>query len=184
MHYQRKSSSPVNNAPPVLAKQSSCDGEHDSSDSSNVADKKRKPSRHKWVPLDIDLKNHNRRESARNKSQPASDSQSTVSDGDRDWRAERAKDKAARVPRPASAVPRGRGRARGPRRGHFNRPPNRMPSDPDYADYPSDYLQINNYGGVDSSGYMLPFMGTFFYNSTNYVNLDSPTLKDYIKKQM
>lgn len=35
-----------------------------------------------------------------------------------------------------------------------------------------------------SSAFLVPYMGTFYYNTNNYVNLDGPTLKEYIKKQM
>lgn len=35
-----------------------------------------------------------------------------------------------------------------------------------------------------SSAFLVPYMGTFYYSSNNYVNLDGTTLKEYIKKQM
>lgn len=105
---------------------------------------KRKPYKHKWVPLEIDLTKSNKHE--RRKPDRSGDAQSTVSDGDRDWRAERELNVPAhngRHQRPASAAPRGRGgRSRGGRRGPFNRAANRIPSDPDYADYPADFTQV------------------------------------------
>lgn len=111
------------------------------------AEDKRKPSKHKWVPLEIDLSKSNKHE--RRKPERSGDVQSTVSDGDRDWRAERELSTPVhngRHQRPASAVPRGRGgRSRGGRRGPFNRPANRIPSDPDYADYPADFTQVGLY---------------------------------------
>lgn len=80
---QRKSNSPVS-AQPIQKQQSLED--HEDSDS----DKRRKSSKQKWVPLDIDLtKSHSKRDhSPRRRSDRSSEAQSTVSDGDRDWRAE------------------------------------------------------------------------------------------------
>ncbi|KAJ8926934.1 hypothetical protein NQ314_020786 [Rhamnusium bicolor] len=104
---------------------------------------KRKSSKHRWVPLEIDLSKTNKND--RRKSDRSGDVQSTVSDGDRDWRAERELNGPLHVrhQRPASAAPRGRGgRTRGGRRGPFNRPANRTPSDPEYPDYPADYIQV------------------------------------------
>lgn len=89
---------------------------------------------------------------------------------------------AGRQPRPASAAPRGgRGRNRGGRRANYNRPANRLPSEPDYPDYPTDYTQLPKFGAA-IDGFLVPYMGTFFYNSSNYLN--NSNLKDYIKKQI
>lgn len=111
--------------------------EQDDSDS----EKKRKLTKQKWVPLEIELpKGHGKYDTSPRR---RNDAHSTTSDGDRDWRAEREKSNSAGRPsRPASAIPRGRGRNRGGRRAPFNRPANRMPSDPDYSDYPTDFVQV------------------------------------------
>lgn len=113
---------------------------------------KRRPSKHKWVPLEIDIPKNNKHE--RRKPDRSGDAQSTVSDGDRDWRAERELSHAhnGRHQRPASAAPRGRGgRSRGGRRGPFNRPANRLPTDPDYPDFPADFAQVDSFlsGGLE-----------------------------------
>lgn len=42
---------------------------------------------------------------------------------------------------------------------------------------------MNKFGQADPS-YMMPYMGTFYFNNQNFVNLDTITLKEYIKKQM
>ncbi|KAF5286771.1 hypothetical protein FQR65_LT12441 [Abscondita terminalis] len=177
---ERKSISPVGN-PPVLNKQHSSDVEAESSEPS---DKKKKSNKHKWVPLDIDLKGNSKREiTPRHKSDRSGDAQSTVSDSDVDWRSEKDKEhseKGNKHSRPSSTAPRGRGRNRGSRRGQFNRQNVRGSSDSEYLDFPSDYLQVVNF----NSTVVPPYMGTFYYNSNNYINLDSPTLKDYIKKQI
>lgn len=183
---ERKSTSPIGN-PPLLTKQHSSDVEPDGSEPS---DKKKKSSKYKWLPLEIELtKGKTKREtSPRQKGDRPTDAQSTVSDGDGDWRAEKDKDlsdKSGRHSRPSSTASRGRGRNRGGRRGQFGRPSNRSGSDPDYPDFPADYMQGNNFGSSsDPVGFVVPYMGTFYYNSNNYINLDSPTLKDYIKKQI
>lgn len=96
--------------------------------------------------MEIDLtKGKTKREtSPRQKADRSGDGQSTVSDGDGDWRAEKDKDhveKGGRHSRPSSTAPRGRGRNRGGRRGQFNRPSNRT-SDPEYPDFPADYVQV------------------------------------------
>ncbi|KAJ8923701.1 hypothetical protein NQ315_010282, partial [Exocentrus adspersus] len=144
---------------------------------------KRKASKHRWVPLEIDLPKSNKHE--RRKPERSGDAQSTVSEGDRDWRAERelsASVHNGRHQRPASAAPRGRGgRTRGGRRGPFNRPANRMPSDPDYSDYPGDFAQL---GKFDGPNFLVPYMGTYYFNSNSYLNLDEPTLKEYIRNQI
>lgn len=107
-------------------------------------DDKRKPSKHKWVPLEIDLSKANKND--RRRSDRQGDVQSTVSEGDRDWRAERDLNGHAyngKHQRPVSAAPRGRGnRSRGGRRAPFNRPANRMSGDTEYPDYPSEF-QVN-----------------------------------------
>lgn len=119
--------------------------EHEDSDS----DRRRKPAKQKWVPLEIDLtKAHSKRDhSPRRRNDRSSEAQSTVSDGDRDWRAELrdSVNQSGRQSRPASAAPRsGRGRNRGGRRANYNRPANRLPSEPDYPDYPTEYSQVNS----------------------------------------
>ncbi|XP_044256944.1 la-related protein 1-like isoform X1 [Tribolium madens] len=139
---------------------------------------KKKSTKHKWVPLEIDLtKAHKKDQSPRRRADR--DAQSTVSDGDRDWRAELRDGPQVngRYPRPASVAARGRGRNRGGRRTTFNRPTNRMPTDPDYIDFPAEYAQF-------ATQNFMPYMGTFYFNSNNYGSLDKPTLKEYIRNQI
>lgn len=45
------------------------------------------------------------------------------------------------------------------------------------------HSQVNKFGAADPN-YMMPYMGTFYFNNSNYVNLDNTTLKEYIRKQM
>lgn len=127
---QRKSSSPVISS-----------GKNVTSEviEENENDKKKKPSKHKWVPLEIDLTKAGKRDQA--SKQKSGDAQSTVSEGDRDWREARDNHN-SRHPRPNSAAPRGRGRNRGGRRGPFSKSAHRMSSDTDFSDYPADFSQV------------------------------------------
>lgn len=43
------------------------------------------------------------------------------------------------------------------------------------------FLQTHKYEHTDS-GYMIPYMGTCYFNNANYI--DTTTLKEYIRKQM
>ncbi|CAH2006216.1 unnamed protein product [Acanthoscelides obtectus] len=147
-------------------------------------DDKKKATKQKWVPLDIDLKKTNKQD--RRRSDRSGDAQSTVSEGDRDWRAEREMNgHVIRQARPASAAPRGRGgRSRGARRAPFNRPTNRLPSDPDYPDFPLEYHMSRFSGSLDGHNFVVPYMGTYYFNSNSYLSLDGPTLKEYIRNQI
>ncbi|XP_060515841.1 la-related protein 1B [Cylas formicarius] len=149
-------------------------------------DDKRKPSKHKWVPLEIDLTKANKNDRRRNNhggNDHSGDAQSTVSDGDRDWRAESLNTYGARQLRPASAAPRGRWRQRGGRRVPFNRPANRIPSDPEYPDIANS--KLSKFGGsLDGQNFVVPYMGTYYFNSNNYLNLEGPMLKEYIRNQI
>lgn len=104
------------------------------------ADKKKRSSKHKWVPFEIDISKGGKKDST-SKQKPG-DTQSTVSEGDRDWRELREGiSYGSRYPRPNSAAPRGRGRNRGGRRAPFTKP-TRMPADSDFSDYLGDYNQV------------------------------------------
>ncbi|KAF5303755.1 hypothetical protein FQA39_LY09828 [Lamprigera yunnana] len=180
---ERKANSPVE-VPPTYNKQHSSDIEPEGAES---FEKKKKSNKSKWVPLDIDLKSNSKRVSSRHKFDRSGDAQSAVSDSDVDWRTEKDKEhseKGNKHSRPSSTAPRGRGRNRGTRRGQFQKQSNRISSDSEYLDPASDFLQLGDIGSTDSTDFVVPYMGTFYYNSNNYINLDSPTLKDYIKKQI
>lgn len=104
---------------------------------------------------------------------------------------------------------RGRGGGRGPSRSNF-----RHRQEHDFSEFPADYiaqvrtnclycnvmeskkksrnftyffffcwLQMKQFSQLDPSC-MMPFMGTFYFNNPNYVNMDATTIKEYIRKQM
>lgn len=45
------------------------------------------------------------------------------------------------------------------------------------------FLQMHKYGHLDPA-YMMPYMGRFYFNNTNYIKVDTTTLKEYIRNQM
>ncbi|KRT78343.1 hypothetical protein AMK59_6528 [Oryctes borbonicus] len=171
--------SPVPNPQQGNSKQSSSNDDHEDSES----ERRKKNSKHKWVPLDIDLNKGNKRDSS---PKQRSDAQSTVSEGDKDTRSEsnNTNHNVGKHTRPSSAAPRGRGRNRGGRRAGYNRPANRIPSEPEYSDYSQDFMQLSKFGVNMDVVNFTPYMGTFYFNSNSYVNLDSPTLKGHIKNQI
>lgn len=119
--------------------QSSHDGDHEDSES----ERKKKNSKHKWVPLDIDLNKGNKGDSC---PKQRSDAQSSASDGDKDSRSETNStnhNNGGKHHRPSSATQRGRGRNRVARRGGYSRPSNsRVPQESEFSDFTSDYPQV------------------------------------------
>uniref|UniRef100_A0A1Y1KRZ8 La-related protein 1 n=1 Tax=Photinus pyralis TaxID=7054 RepID=A0A1Y1KRZ8_PHOPY len=178
---ERKQSSPIGN-PPVLTKQHSSEPEPEGAEPS---DRKKKSLKNKWVPLEIDLSKGKREAQQKHK---AGDAQSTVSDSDVEFRPEKEKDSSEKgsksTTRPSSAATRGKGKNRA-RKTQLNRQSSKAQSDSDYLDFPADFLEADSLSSaIDSGGFVVPYMGTYYYNSNNYINLDNPTLKDYIKKQI
>lgn len=178
---QKRSFSPAASTPSQKDK-------NQTSNEQQLSDDKRKPSKHKWVPLDIDLtkahKNDRRRNNHSNNNERPGDVQSTVSDGDRDWRAESLNYNNQRQQRPASAAPRGRWRNRGNRRVPFNRTGTRGNNDGEFLENGGDFTQSKFGGSLDGQNFVVPYMGTYYFNSNNYLNLDGPTLKEYIRNQI
>ncbi|XP_033218147.1 la-related protein 1 [Belonocnema kinseyi] len=145
----------------------------DSDEHTDGSDKRRKFNKQKWVPLDIDLaKNRNKRERS-----PKYHSQREKNADEENWRDrdERSYNYRGRGGRSY----RGRGRGRGASRGGY-----RNRNDQDYPDCLINYTQVPKFGQTDPN-YMMPYMGTFYFNNTsNYLNLDNVTLKEYIRKQI
>ncbi|XP_011298844.1 la-related protein 1B isoform X2 [Fopius arisanus] len=151
----------------------------DSDEHTDTNDKKKKINKQKWVPLEIDIaKSRGKRE----RSPKHQNHRERCSESEETWR-EREHE------RPAYGFKSGRGgrsyrgrggRGRGPSRpgGYRQRP------EVDYSgEYAGDFSQMKQFNNADPS-YMMPYMGTFFFNTTSYVNLDTTTLKEYIRKQI
>ncbi|XP_044593538.1 la-related protein 1B isoform X2 [Cotesia glomerata] len=160
------------------------------SDEHFEADKNRKKvSKHKWVPLEIDIaKNRGKRERSPKHQRENSHRESNHShrekngefneESHRERDYERSSHHGYRSARGGSRSYRGRGRGRHSGRGGY-----KHRSDIEYPEYPVERTQLNKVAHADPS-YMMPYMGTFYFNNTNYVNLDTTTLKEYIRKQI
>lgn len=151
---------------------------------SEESEDKRKQMKHKWVPLDIDLTKTNKHDRRRN--ERAGDERSTVSEGDKDWRAERELNGHSHNGRHSRPTPGNRNRNdrnRGGRRGVHNRHNNRGHNNLDYLDYHSHDFQGKMGDSADGQAFM-PYMGTYYFNSNSYLNLDGPTVKEYIRNQI
>ncbi|XP_023289973.1 la-related protein 1B isoform X2 [Orussus abietinus] len=148
----------------------------DSDEHTDGSDKKKRANKQKWVPLEIDLaKNRGKRERSPKYHNQVDKNGEDENARERDHERARYGYRGGRGGRSY----RGRGRGiRGLSRGGF-----RPRHDADYHDYHVAYAQMNKYGTADPS-YMLPYMGTFYFNNTNYVNLDKTTVKEYIRKQI
>lgn len=155
----------------------------------NINSFNKKISKQKWVPLPIDLAKSSRGKRERSPRR----TRRIINDyDDSDWRSEQR-------PPPRSTRPRTRGTSyRGGRGG--GRPPirptsrrtvtnksnliNASKSESDGSDYPLEYTQVNKIGS-ETPAFMMPYMGTFYYNGTPaFVGMDSLGIKDCIKNQI
>ncbi|KAF6215684.1 hypothetical protein GE061_000015 [Apolygus lucorum] len=127
-------------------------------------------SRQKWVPLEFDLSKGRAKMDRVNKSS----TRSSESDTNSNFK-HRGDQPSFRGGRGGRNLMRGRGgRLRGSMRPRFN--------DLEYSDYPTDYTQLNKFIGMGD--FMVPYLGTYYYDSSSYNNLDYPTLKEYLRKQI
>lgn len=146
------------------------DGNHNPDTDAN--DKKKKINKQKWVPLEIDItKSRSRRDRSPKNTQREKDRNNEV------WK-EREQDRFGFKNVRGVRNFRGRGKGRITSRTGF-----RPRQEIDYLEHSADFTQMKQFNQVDSS-YMMPYMGTLYFNNTNYVNLDATTLKDYIRKQI
>lgn len=188
---EAKQSSKINSAPQNIK-----DNEDDYRESNGVTNGlNRKVSKQKWVPLQIDLSK------GRSKRGGLSQRRRITDYDENDWRSgERPPRERRETRRPtrgsASSSYRGRGRGGGGERStRNNRRPQALKSvnndalssksnNSDYADYQNDFGVINKLG-ADGSGFMMPYLGTYYCNgSQSFVGVNSMGVKDCIKKQM
>ncbi|XP_023247863.1 la-related protein 1 isoform X2 [Copidosoma floridanum] len=182
-------------APEVKGKENKEQNNHCHEESDENADKRRKSqtNKQKWVPLEIDMtKNRGKRDRS-----PKHSSQRDKNDSrrneDENWR-DREYDRSNynsnyRSSRGSRGGASYRGRGRGGR-GSVSRTSNYIRQrNHDYPAYSTDFptqviiTQSNKFSPADPS-YMMPFMGTFYYNNSNFLNLDNTTVKEYIRKQI
>ncbi|XP_066598042.1 la-related protein 1B-like isoform X2 [Prorops nasuta] len=147
----------------------------DSDEHTDGSEKKKKVSKQKWLPLEIDLTKSRGKTERSSKYHNQRDK-----DGDhyRDRDIERSGGYNYRGGRGRSYRGRGGRGGRGVSRGGF-----RHRHDHDYSNFVADYAQMHKFGHLEQP-YMMPFMGTLYFNNTNYVNLDTVTLKGFIRKQI
>ncbi|KAG5317216.1 LARP protein, partial [Pseudoatta argentina] len=146
----------------------------DSDEHMDNNEKKRKANKQKWVPLEIDLA-QNRGTMRSPRFQNHRERNGEANDGEH-WR-ERDYDRSTGYNSRGHGGRNYRGRGRGGRgRGGF-----RHRYDHEYTNYTTDCAQTHKYEHTDS-GYMIPYMGTCYFNNANYI--DTITLKEYIRKQI
>ncbi|XP_043473777.1 la-related protein 1B [Leptopilina heterotoma] len=143
----------------------------DSDEHTDVNDKRKKVNKQKWVPLEIDLaKNRNKRVRS-----PKFRSQRDKTE-EENWRDRDERSNYNYRGRGGRSY-RGRGRGRGSSRGGY-----RNRNEQDFPEYLINYSQTPKYGQTDP--FMMPYVGTFYFNNANYLDLDNITLKEYIRKQI
>ncbi|XP_069680405.1 la-related protein 1B isoform X2 [Periplaneta americana] len=162
-----------------------------------AAERRKKIPKQKWVPLDIDLaKSRGKRERSpkfhgghyRERNGEHGLDYHTREDAD-SWRSTDGLDRGGHHYRGGRGGPRhrgrgGRGGGRGLGRGGFRRG-GPLHSESEYPDYPTEYTQVNKFGGpAEQPAFMMPYMGTYYFDSNSYMHLDEPTLKEYIRKQI
>ncbi|KZC14352.1 La-related protein 1 [Dufourea novaeangliae] len=150
----------------------------DSDDHTEGSEKKKKVSKQKWVPLEIDItKNRSKRE----RSPKYHNQREKNGEGETESYRDREHERTGYSTRGGRGGRSYRGRGgrggRGVYRGSF-----RHRHDHDYLNYTADYMQMHKYG---LPAYMMPYMGTFYFNNTNFINADdTTTLKEYIRNQI
>ncbi|KAK6637279.1 hypothetical protein RUM44_007693 [Polyplax serrata] len=168
-------------------------GSHEDSDESqssqinNQDTRTKKGSRHKWLPLDLDLMKL-RRESQTDRRR------SNLKEKQQDWyencdtdKSDRSRDKDYKKDpskRTSFRYTRGRGRARINTRSTAYKK-----SSLDYPDYPVEYMPSKLNGNLTRTPYVIPYVQVdpqmmFSDPSFQSVRVNEPTLIDYVKKQI
>ncbi|XP_031838631.1 la related protein isoform X2 [Nomia melanderi] len=151
--------------------------QEDSDEHTESSEKKKKVNKQKWVPLEIDItKNRSKRErSPKYYNHREKNGEEADSYRDREHERTGYNTRGGRGGR--SYRGRGGRGGRGAYRGTF-----RHRHDQDYPNFAADYMQMHKYG---LPAYIMPYMGTFYFNNTNYINRDDvTTLKEYIRNQI
>nr|XP_033326939.1 la-related protein 1B isoform X2 [Megalopta genalis] len=149
----------------------------DSDEHLEGSEKKKKVNKQKWVPLEIDItKSRSKREqSPKYYNHREKNGEEAESFREREHERRGYNARGGRGGRNFRA--RGGRGGRGGYRGSF-----RHRHDQDYSNFTRDYMQVHKFG---LPAYMMPYMGTFYFDNTNFINGDDlTTLKEYIKYQI
>ncbi|XP_078052677.1 la related protein isoform X3 [Augochlora pura] len=149
----------------------------DSDEHLEGSEKKKKVNKQKWVPLEIDItKSRSKRErSPKYYNHREKNEEEAESFREREHERRGYNVRGGRGGR--SFRGRGGRGGRGAYRGSF-----RHRHDQEYLNFTRDYMQMHKYG---LPAYMMPYMGTFYFDNTNFINGDDlTTLKEYIKYQI
>ncbi|CAK9809530.1 La-related protein 1 [Anthophora quadrimaculata] len=141
----------------------------DNNEHTDTSEKKKKVNKQKWVPLEIDItKNRSKREPS-----PKYHNQRERNGEETDSYRNREHDRSAYNTRGARGGRRGRGgrSGRSAYRGSF-----RHEHDP-------DYIPMRKFGHLNPA-YMMAYMGAFYFNNTNYINVNTTTLKEFLRNQI
>ncbi|XP_017766146.1 PREDICTED: la-related protein 1 isoform X3 [Eufriesea mexicana] len=135
-------------------------------------EKKKKVNKQKWVPLEIDVtKNRSKREH----SPKYHNQREKNGEAETDSYRNREYDRPAFITRGGRGGRSYRGRGgrggRGGYRGSFRHRHDQV------------YMQMYKFGLLDPS-YMMAYMGTFYFNNTNFVNVNVTTLKEFLRNQI
>ncbi|XP_017875883.1 la-related protein 1B isoform X3 [Ceratina calcarata] len=135
------------------------------------SEKKKKVNKQKWVPLEIDItKNRSKRDRS-----PKYHNQREKNGEETDSYRNREHDRPGYITRGGrggrSYRSRGGRGGRGAYRGNFRHRQDQ------------DYMQMHKFGILDPS-YMMAYMGTFYFNNTNFINVDTTTLKEFLRNQI
>ncbi|CAD1469183.1 unnamed protein product, partial [Heterotrigona itama] len=137
----------------------------------DINEKKKKASKQKWVPLEIDItKNRNKRDRS-----PKYHHQREKNGEEIDLYRNREHDRPAYITRGGRGGRNYRGRGgrggRGAYRGSFRQRHDQV------------YMQMHKFGLLDPN-YMMAYMGTFYFNNANFININTTTLKEFLRNQI
>ncbi|XP_050576410.1 la-related protein 1B isoform X2 [Bombus affinis] len=141
-------------------------------------EKKKKVNKQKWVPLEIDIaKNRSKRDRSpkyHNQREKGGEELYLLTEAD-SFR-NREHDRPAYITRGGRGGRsyRGRGGGRGGRgayRGNFRHRHDQV------------YMQMHKFGLLDPN-YMMAYMGTFYFNNANFININTTTLKEFLRNQI
>ncbi|XP_006562503.2 la-related protein 1B isoform X2 [Apis mellifera] len=135
------------------------------------SEKKKKVNKQKWVPLEIDItKNRSKRDRS-----PKYHNQREKNGEETDSYRSREHDRPAYITRGGRGGRSYRGRGgrggRGAYRGSFRQRHDQV------------YMQMHKFGLLDPN-YMMAYMGTFYFNNTNFININTTTLKEFLRNQI